>query len=82
MSTLQTIKDVVEKIKGVPGLAAQLPDSADLVNGARLDSLDILQFMLEIEARLSIRIDFEKLEFTYLHSLQRLAAFLETMPAR
>jgi hypothetical protein len=42
----------------------------------------MLQFMLELEDRLAIRIDFDRLEFSYLHSIHRLADFLDTMPPR
>ena len=37
--------------------------------------------MLEIESTLAIQIDFDRLEFAYLRSIDTLAAFLDTMPA-
>jgi acyl carrier protein len=80
-ATVATIKAIVEKVKGVPGLAAQLADTADLLEEVGLDSLELLQFMLEVEERLAIRIDFDRLEYAYLHSIGDLAAFLDTMPA-
>ena len=80
--TVDTIKRVLAKIKSDPGLHARLTDSADLINDVGLDSLDMLQFMLEIEASLSIQIDFDKLEFSYLRSISALADFLATMPPR
>jgi acyl carrier protein len=82
MTTVDALKQIVEKVKGMPGLSAQLTESTDLVDGVKLDSLAILQFMLEVESRLSIRIDFDKLEFDYLRSLRTLADFLDTMPSR
>jgi hypothetical protein len=33
-----------------------------------------------LEERLSIQIDFDALEYSYLNSIQRLAEFLNTMP--
>ncbi len=80
--TVATIKQVVAKLRGDPRLALELDDAADLVDGVRLDSLEMLQFMLEIEERLAIRIDFDRLEFDTLRSIERLASFLDTMPAR
>lgn len=79
---IKAIKDIIEKLKRVPGLAAELPDTADILDGVGLDSLELLQFMLELEERLAIQIDFDKLEYSYLRSIQTLAEFLETMPSR
>jgi len=81
-TTIGAIKEVVAKVRGTPELALELTDTADLVDGLALDSLEMLQFMLELEDRLAIRIDFDLLEFSYLHSISALADFLDTMPAR
>lgn len=81
-STTDALKQILARVKSDPALPAHLPDTADLVDGVGLDSLEMLQFMLEIEAALAIQIDFDKLEFTYLRSLSALAAFLDTMPPR
>lgn len=81
-STTQTLKRILAKIKSDPELAVRLPDDADLVDQVGLDSLETLQFMLEVEAVLAVQIDFDKLEFSYLRSLEALARFLDTMPAR
>jgi acyl carrier protein len=79
---IQTIKRVVAKVKSDPGLCERLADTADLIDDVGLDSLDMLQFMLEIEASLGVQIDFDRLEFAYLRSIRTLADFLATMPAR
>ena len=79
---IKAIKEIIANLKRDPGLAAELSDTADILDGVGLDSLEMLQFMLELEERLSIRIDFDKLEFSYLHSIRTLAEFLETMPSR
>jgi len=81
-STLDVLKQILAKLRGNPELATELGDDADLVAGLALDSLEMLQFMLEVEERLAIRIDFERLEFSYLQSMRTLADFLDTMPAR
>lgn len=80
-TTISTIKEVVAKLRRQPELAVELDDDADLVDEIMLDSLEMLQFMLELEDKLQVRIDFEALEFSYLHSLRRLAVFLDAMPA-
>lgn len=80
--TIAAIKDIVARLKRDPAIAAGLDDKADLVEGVGLDSLEMLQFMLELEERLAVQIDFDQLEFAYLRSIERLAAFLDTMPRR
>ena len=77
-----SIKAILAKLKSDPDLYTRLPETADLVDDVGLDSLEMLHFMLEIEASLAVQIDFDKLEFSTVRSLDALAAFLETMPAR
>ncbi|MBL0142935.1 MAG: acyl carrier protein [Betaproteobacteria bacterium] len=79
-ATVATIKDIIGKLRGTPDLSAQLPDTADILQDVGLDSLELLQFMLELEERLAIRIDFEQLEYSALNSISALALFLDTMP--
>lgn len=81
-TTINTIKDIIAKLTHKPELAQQLGDDADLINEVGLDSLGLLQFMLEVEERLGIQIDFNLLEFSYLQSIHTLAEFLEQMPER
>jgi acyl carrier protein len=79
---LEAIKQSLEKVKRAPGLAARLADDADIIQGVQLDSLEMLRFMLELEERLSIRIDFDLLEYSYLRSIGKLAEFMEKMPSQ
>ena len=78
---IDTIKQILATLKALPGAHTDIPDTADIVNDLKLDSIEMLQFMLELEAKLSIRIDFEKLEFASLSSIRTLAEFLGTMPS-
>lgn len=80
--TIAVIKDIVARLKREPALAGRLEDTADLVDGVGMDSLEMLQFMLELEERLAIQIDFDRLEFSYLKSIATLAAYLDSMPRR
>jgi acyl carrier protein len=81
-NTVAAIKEIIAKLRDAPKLATELADTADLIDHLQLDSLEMLQFMLELEERLAIRIDFDRLEFSYLHSIHTLADFLNTMPPR
>ncbi|MEA3215999.1 MAG: acyl carrier protein [Acidimicrobiia bacterium] len=77
--TIATIKQILATIKADPDAPSAMLDDADIVNDVGLDSLELLQFMLELEARLSIRIDFERLEYEHLSSIRILADVLDTM---
>ena len=79
-SSISAIKQIIEKIKAMPGLAAELSDTVDLIHDVGLDSLEMLRFMLELEERLAIEIDFESLEYSCFHSLRVFADFLDKMP--
>ena len=61
-------------------MAIQLADDADIIESVGLDSLEMLQFMLEVEERLLIKIDFNILEFEHLKSIKILAEFLRILP--
>jgi acyl carrier protein len=76
---IQKIKLILEQIKGVPGLAAQLTDSADIIEDIGLDSLQMMEFMLEVESQLDLEIDFEKLDFSYLKSIEKFSEILQQM---
>jgi acyl carrier protein len=80
MSTITDLKEVLAAIVGDPELSHTLADDASLISDVSLDSLELLQFMLEVEASLGVEIDFERLDYEHLGSLRDLAAFLDTMP--
>lgn len=81
-AALDAIKQTLEQVKGVRGLAGELADDADIIKTVGLDSLEMLRFMLAIEERLSIQIDFDRLEYSAFNSIRRLAEFMETMPSK
>lgn len=76
---INQIKLLLEEVKGVPDLATSLSDSADIIDDVQLDSIEMINFMLKIEERLKVEIDFEQLEFSYLKSLSAFADFLLRM---
>ena len=57
MPTVIALKDVLADLRGDPDLK-NLPDNASVISDVGLDSLELLQFMLEIEASLAIEVDF------------------------
>jgi len=76
---LQEIKLILEKVKGVPGLSQQLSDTANIIDDVGLDSLEMMEFMLEVESQLSLEIDFEQLDFSYLSSIKKFSEILKQM---
>lgn len=76
---ISEIKLILEKVKGVPGLAANLADSADIIEDIGLDSLQMMEFMLEVESQLDLEIDFEQLDFSYLKSIETFSEVLQQM---
>src|SRR5262245_18538916 len=81
-AAIDAIKQTLEKVKGVRGLARKLADDADIIATVGLDSLEMLRFMLDIEERLSIQIDFDRLEYSSFNSIRALAEFMEAMPSK
>jgi acyl carrier protein len=79
MPTVITLKDVLADLRGDPDLK-NLPDTASVLGDVGLDSLELLQFMLETEATLEIEVDFERLSYDHFESLAELATFLDSMP--
>ena len=79
MPTVITLKDVLADLRSDPELK-NLPDDASVISDVGLDSLELLQFVLEVEASLAIEVDFERLSYDHLESLTHLASFLDTMP--
>lgn len=80
MTYIETVKSVLANIKNDDSLCRNLADNANIIEDVGLDSLETLQFMLEIEEALSIIIDFDALEFEHMYSIDVLAEFLKEMP--
>ena len=75
----EQVKLALERVKGIPGLAARLADSAHVIHDVGLDSLEMMELMLELESSLAITIDFERLDFAALESIAALSEVLSTM---
>jgi acyl carrier protein len=80
-STTAALKEILADLRDDPQLRG-LDDAASLLDDVGLDSLELLQFMLEVEAHLGVEIEFERLSYDDLGSLETLATFLDAMPRR
>lgn len=78
---IQEIKEVLERVRGRPGLATSLSDTADIISEVGLDSLEMVDFMLHLEERLGMEIQFDQLEFDSLRSIKELSEALTRMRA-
>jgi acyl carrier protein len=76
MSTLSSLKQLLSKLRNDPELL-NLSDQASVLRDVGLDSLELLNFMLEIEGSLGLKIDYEHLNYDHLESLSDFAAFLD-----
>lgn len=76
---IHEIKSVLEQVTGRPGLAEELSDTADIVGEVGLTSLQMVDFMLHLEDRLDLEIEFQELDFDALRSIHRLAGALARM---
>jgi len=79
---VEDVKQILERIKGQPGLASRLADDADIINEVGLDSLEMMEFMLEVESRLGLQINFERMSFDLVQSIEKFASFLSSMKTR
>ena len=81
-SYVEDVKRILESVKGQPGLAARLADDASIVDDVGLDSLEMMEFMLEVESRLGLQIDFDRMDFELVRSIAAFSEFLLGMKAR
>lgn len=75
---IETIKKVIAKVTDDPVLVSTLSEDSDIINEVGLDSLQMIDFMLQIEEELDIELDFDKIDISHLHSLKSFAAFLSS----
>lgn len=75
---IEIIKKVISEVKEDPELLSSLTPETDLINDIGLDSLQMIDFMLQIESELDIVIDFDRVRLGDFHSIQAFALFLST----
>ncbi len=79
---LRQLKEILVEVKEGMADASSLPDDLDVIGDVGLDSLEMLEFMLEVETRLNIELDFEQLDFDSLRNLSVFAEQLESFRPR
>ena len=76
------MKDKIKNMLGIVKEDAELPDKisdhANIINDVGLDSLQLLNFLLLVEEKLQIEINFENLDARYLSSISNFCEFIST----
>ncbi|AIQ12900.1 acyl carrier protein [Paenibacillus durus] len=75
----ESIKEIIIKIKEDESLRSTLTPESDLINDVGLDSLQMINFILEIEDRFGVEIVYEDLDYNSLLSIERFIDFLNGM---
>jgi len=81
MGDKKAFQDKIAKIlsdmlpKGI--VLPPLHDDTDLIDDIGLNSLDFLQFIIQLEAAFDIEFDIEKFDLKYFKSLAELQGFIE-----
>lgn len=77
------INDVIKQLKTIlgtvtedPSAAQELSDDANIITDVALDSVQMIEFMLEIEENFSIEINFDEIDFSHFTSIKILAEYL------
>jgi len=72
------IKNILGIVKEDPELPNKISDNANIINDVGLDSLQLLNFLLLIEEKMAVDINFEKLDAKYLSSIINFCEFIST----
>ncbi len=73
---IENLKELISDIKKDEGLKNKLSSNMSLIDDIGLDSLQMITFMLDIENRFQIELDFEKIDLKDLKSIEKLAKFI------
>ena len=76
------MKDKIINLLGIVKEDLELPnkisEGANIINDVGLDSLQLLNFLLLVEEKLEVEINFEKLDARYLSSITNFCKFIST----
>jgi acyl carrier protein len=72
------LKTIISSVIENEGIAASLGDDADIINDVGLDSLQMIEFMLEIEESFSVELNFDNINISHLNSIKTLGLYLQT----
>lgn len=82
MELTEIIKELLAEVMGDDAQPGSWNDDTDIINDIGIDSLQIVRFMLALEDRLGISLDYEDLSFDDFSSISRLAEYTEKQTDR
>ena len=78
---LQGVKELLADALRDTGGAREIRDDDDIVHGLGLDSLQMIHFLLGVETRFAIALDFEKIDLDTLGSVKQFAQLVRGLQA-
>ena len=75
----ERIIEIVAEIQDDESLKQKLNRESDLINDAALDSLQLINFILQIEDEFGVEVDFETFELEHLGSVNRFVEYIAKM---
>lgn len=82
MEVIEIIKELLAEVMGDAAAAGSWNDDTDIINDIGIDSLQIVRFMMALEDRLGISLDYEDLSFDDFSSIRSLADYIEKQTDR
>ena len=73
----EIIKETLVEVMDNASESESWNDDTDIIDDIGIDSLQIVRFMMALEDKLGISMDYEELTFDDFSSIKALAAFLE-----
>ena len=75
----EKLKDIIASVKEDETLRDSVTPKSDLINEVGLDSLQMIQFILQVEDAFQVEIVYEDLDYQSLLSVEAFMSFLEGM---
>jgi acyl carrier protein len=75
---IEKIKTILSQIKENIDISS-ISDNADLMNDVGLDSLQMINFLLQLVDEFDIELDFDSVDDNHMCSLPKLASFMDEM---
>jgi acyl carrier protein len=76
------VKALLAEVLGEPALAAEIGDGAGIVTDLGLDSIQMINFLLQVEDEFDVELDFESLDLEHLGSVRRFCGFVANLDPR
>ena len=76
---LESIRKSLEEILGEEGEKKELEANMDLINDIGLDSLLLVNVILDLEEQYDLNIDFDEFDFDKVQTIQELAEYIKEL---